>query len=94
MTFQISELFIERPHISEKGGDLRNLGQYVFVVSKKANKDLVKKAVESIFKVKVEKVRIINLPGKRKRLGKTEGWRSGYKKAIVTLKRGEKIETE
>lgn len=94
MTPQAFELFIQRPHTSEKGGDLRNLGQYVFVVSKKANKDIVKKAVESIFKVKVEKVRMISVPGKKKRLGKTEGWRSGYKKAIVALKKGEKIEIE
>ena len=51
----------------------------------------VKKAIEKIFSVKVEKVGILNMQGKKKRLGKNEGKKSSWKKAIITIKKGEKI---
>ena len=51
----------------------------------------MKKAIEKIFSVKVEKVGILNMQGKKKRLGKNEGKKSSWKKAIITIKKGEKI---
>ncbi len=84
---------IIRPIVTEKSLRLRDEeNKYVFEVDKRANKSMVKKAVEEIFGVKVKKVHIINVKPKPKRLGRFEGRRSGWKKAIVTLKEGEKIE--
>lgn len=85
-------LLIKRPHPSEKAVLMHNDRQYVFVVEKAATKTTVQSAIESIYDVSVEKVRVINMPGKTKRLGVSKGWRPGYKKAIVTLKKGDKIE--
>lgn len=84
---------IKRPIITEKS----NLGkstynQYIFDVHPDANKIETKEAIEKIFKVKVLHVRTLNVLGKRKRLGKSIGKRADWKKAIVTLKMGERIE--
>lgn len=73
---------------TEKAGDLTRDKKYVFIVEKKANKSEVAKAVESIYGVKVASVNIINTKGKSRRLGKTVGKISGFKKAIVKLKEG------
>lgn len=82
---------IIKPVISEKSFSAEENGKYIFHVSEAANKDLVAKSVSEIFKVKVEKVNIVNIPGKRKRVGRIFGKRKDIKKAIVTLKKGEKI---
>jgi large subunit ribosomal protein L23 len=86
------EQIIIRPILTEKARELSEKGQYVFEVSKLANKSEIKKAVEKLFNVKVEKVRIIKLPEKPKRLGRIFGEKGGIKKAIVKLKEGQKIE--
>jgi len=83
---------LKRPHITEKATELTEENQYMFRVSKQSNKIEVKKAVEDVYGVIVEKVRIINVPPKKRRLGKTHGWRKGYKKAIVKIKKGQEIE--
>ena len=67
-------------------------GKYVFVVAKAANKIEIAKAVAEVFKVKVAKVNTVNVTGKKKRMGRTEGKRPDYKKAIVKLAPGETIE--
>ena len=67
-------------------------GKYVFVVAKAANKIEIAKAVSEIFKVKVAKVNTVNVIGKPKRMGRTQGKRPDYKKAIVKLAPGETIE--
>ena len=64
---------------------------YTFVVAPDANKIEIRKAVEVLFKVKVLAVNTIQMMGKKKRLGKSEGTRPNWKKAIVTLAPGEKI---
>ena len=87
-----SALFIKQPWITEKAGDLSALGKYIFVVDKKTNKSEVKKAVESIYSVKVENINIISMKGKAKRLGRSLGKTSSFKKAIITLKQGQKID--
>jgi len=83
---------LKGPHITEKATDLSEKGNYVFKVYPNANKIEIKKAVESLYGVNVVSVRIINIPKKKRRLGRTEGFRSGYKKAIVCVKEGQKIE--
>ena len=76
---------IRRPILFEKSyGDIANK-KYTFEVAKEANKTQIKKAVEEIFKVKVESVNISNVYGKIKRQGKHEGLTGSYKKAIVQL---------
>jgi large subunit ribosomal protein L23 len=78
-------------HLSEKSNKLSTIGRYVFVVDRKANKIEVKKAVEQVYDVHVTSVNIVNTQGKRRAYGKTSGRTSDWKKAIVTLKAGEKI---
>ena len=80
------------PRITDKSNNVAHLRQYVFNVRKDANKDTVRKAVEQIYNVKVEKVRIANVPTKRTRTTRVMGKKYGYKKALVTLKEGFTIE--
>ena len=65
--------------------------EYVFRVDRKAGKHIIKNAVEAAFKVKVDSVRTMVIPGKRKRMGRFEGKRPAWKKAVVRLKPGEVI---
>lgn len=87
---------IRRPIITEKTNALSgNLQQYVFEVSKDANRTMVKNAIEAIFDVDVVRVNIINVPAKRSRRARSRRLlvrRPGYKKAIVTLAEGQTIE--
>lgn len=83
---------IIRPLITEKSTGLMAEGKYVFKVAKDANKIQIAKAIEEIFKVKVDKVHTLNVEGKVKRMGRNIGKRSDYKKAIVKLAAGESIE--
>jgi len=87
-----SSLLIKQAWITEKAGDLSGFNKYIFIVDKKANKSEIKKAIESIYGVKVNDVNIINIKGKSKRLGRSLGKTSAYKKAIITLKEGHKID--
>ncbi len=81
----VAQDIIIRPILSEKTyGDIANK-KYTFEVAKSANKTQIKKAVEEIFKVKVESVNTANVFGKIKRQGKHEGLTGNYKKAIVQL---------
>jgi large subunit ribosomal protein L23 len=80
------------PHVTEKATDLTKINQYIFKVWPRANKFEIKKAIESLYGVGVIGVKIINIPKKKRRLGKVSGWRQGYKKAIVKIKEGQKIE--
>ncbi|MFV9511658.1 50S ribosomal protein L23 [Tepidibacillus sp. LV47] len=76
---------IKRPVITEKTSDLMEEKKYVFEVDIKANKTEIKKAIEDIFGVKVEKVNTIKMPAKPKRFGRYSGYTSPWKKAIVKL---------
>jgi large subunit ribosomal protein L23 len=79
--------------ITEKGTVLREThNQYFFEVARDANKIEIKRAVENIFKVKVDNVRTMQLRGKVKRQGRWVGRRNDWKKAIVTLQPDQKIE--
>jgi large subunit ribosomal protein L23 len=84
---------IKRPLVTEKSNRQKEAGnQIAFVVDPRANKVQIRQAVEKLFKVKVKAVRTMNLVGKRKRMGRFLGWKSDWKKAIVTLQEGERIE--
>jgi large subunit ribosomal protein L23 len=83
---------IRRPIITEKGTILKDeSNQVVFEVALEANKSEIKKAVEKLFKVSVLAVRTQNRSGKRKRMGRIMGRRRNWKKAIVTLKEGSRV---
>lgn len=81
-----------RPHITEKATDLAAKNQYVFVVETAANKKDIARSLEKMYGVNVESVRIINVHAKRVRLGKTKGVKKGYKKAMVQITKGQKID--
>ena len=84
---------IKRPVITEKSTALKEeLNQAVFEVDPKANKLEIKEAVEKLLNVKVLKVRTIKVKGKRRRLGRLQGKEKDWKKAIVTLRPGDRIE--
>jgi large subunit ribosomal protein L23 len=82
---------IIRPVVTEKSMNLLADNKYTFVVDKKANKTEIKNAIENIFNVRVENVNTMIVKGKPKRMGRYEGKRPDRKKAIVTLKPGQKI---
>jgi len=88
----IAPFVLDSPHIAEKSTELLEINQYVFKVSDKANKIEIKKAVEELYGVEVVSVRVINVHRKKRRVGRTQGWRAGYKKAIVKLKKGQEID--
>ncbi|MGN6182918.1 MAG: 50S ribosomal protein L23 [Thermoanaerobaculia bacterium] len=82
---------IRRPLVTEKSTIQRELGNVIaFEVDGNANKIEVKRAVEELFKVKVEEVRLFNVRGKMKRMGRWAGKRRDWRKAYVRLKEGEK----
>ena len=81
------------PILSEKSVSMKDTqNRYSFRVNPSANKTEIKKAVEALFKVKVEAVRTANMPGKLHKVGRHEGYRSDWKKAMVTVKAGQKID--
>lgn len=83
---------IRAPHFSEKAAIAGESNQYVFKIAADADKFEVKKAVEGLWNVKVEKVRTTNVKGKTKRFGQRFGQRSDWKKAYVTLAAGHEID--
>jgi len=83
---------LKAPQITEKATNLAEKNQYVFKVYPKTNKIEIKTAIEDLYNIDVLSVRIIKVRPKRRRLGRISGWRAGYKKAIVKIKAGQKIE--
>ena len=84
---------VRRAMISEKGTRLREKQNgYLFEVARDSNKIEIKRAIESIFNVKVNSVRTIRVHGKPKRQGRFAGHRPDWKKALVTLRKGDSIE--
>jgi large subunit ribosomal protein L23 len=83
---------VRRALITEKGTRLRELAnQYYFEVAPDANKIEIKHAIQKIFNVKVLQVRTMMLPGKTKRMGRYQGQRPEWKRAVVTLEAGQTI---
>ena len=85
---------LRSPRTTEKTTDAAKENKYVFIVAPQANKISVARAVESKYSVGVSAVRILNMPPKERRRGKQIGWRQGFKKAMVTVKEGQKIEIQ
>ena len=83
---------LRRPLITEKNSILQAQSKYAFEVAKEANKPQIKQAVEKAFKVKVTTVNVMTVPGKTRRVGRQQVLTQSWKKAIVTLKLGDKIE--
>jgi large subunit ribosomal protein L23 len=83
---------LRKPLITEKNTVLQSLGKYAFQVADGANKAQIKQAVEKAFKVTVTGVNVITVKGKTRRAGRRMMTTSPWKKAIVTLKAGDKIE--
>ena len=80
------------PTITEKATSLSELNKVVFKVHKGASKNTIKKSVEKIFKVNVVKINTINLKGRTKLVKNKKTFKPGYKKAIITLKKGQSID--
>ena len=80
------------PNVTEKSTSLSEFNKVVFKVHKGASKNSIKKSIEKIFKVNVIKINTINLKGKTKIVKNKKAYKSGYKKAIVTLKKGQSID--
>ena len=80
------------PNITEKSTSLSEFNKIVFKVDKGANKETIKRNIEKTFKVNVIKINTINIKGKNKLVRNKKAFKSGYKKAIVTLKKGQNID--
>jgi len=87
-----SHQILVRPIITEKNTLLNDQGKYTFEVLPDANKIEIKRAVEEIFKVSVTGVNVVNVTGKMRRMGRHSGMTRSWKKAIVTLAPGQRIE--
>ena len=85
-------MVLERPLVTEKAANLGSLNKYAFVVSKDTNKVEVAKAVETVYGVGVKDVNIVRMMGKKVSRGRIRGQRKDWKKAIVTLKKGDSIQ--
>jgi large subunit ribosomal protein L23 len=83
---------IRNPHITEKATKLAEINQYVFKVFDNINKDMIKKAVEDFYGVKVVAVRMVNIHSRTKKRGKGIAIKQGYRKAIVAVAKGQTIE--
>ena len=79
-------------YITEKSTVLEKENRYIFKVSKDSNKTEIKKDIEKRYKVNALSVKVINVKRKKRRVGKYQGWKKGYKKAIVHIKEGQKID--
>lgn len=87
-----NKFLVKNPLITEKAAQMSSLGKYMFLVDDNAVAPEIKKAIETIYRVGVVKVNIINAKSKRRRLGRSAGVKPGYKKAIVTLEKGQKLD--
>ena len=87
-----NKFLVKSPIITEKVTMISKMGKYVFLVDKSATKNEVEKVVEAHYKVKITAVNIINTRPKKRRLGRSVGIKPGYKKAIVTLQEGQKLD--
>ena len=89
----MTQFFIKKPHVTEKSSYLSSFGKYVFMVDQSATSNEVKKGLKKIYNIDVLKVNIINRKPKLGRYGQHKATKArGYKKAIVTVKKGQTID--
>lgn len=89
---QIAYRILIEPWITEETTRIAELNKYVFKVADSSTKNQIRRAIEEIYKVTVQSVNTVRVPGKKRMRGMTKGWKSGYKKAIITVKEGDKID--
>ena len=80
------------PTITEKATSLSSFNKIIFKVNRGANKRSIKRSIEKIFKVNVIKINTVNIKGKNKLVRNKKSFKAGYKKAIITLKKGQSID--
>lgn len=90
--YPIAYKVLTKPRITEKAHMSLGLNKYIFQVASDATKVLIKKAIEEVYAVHVVAVNTITIPAKKRNFGRSGGFKSAFKKAIVTLKEGESIE--
>lgn len=83
---------LKQPLITEKATDLSGVNKYVFIVKPSATRNEIRKAIKEIYRVDAVKVNMINLPGKPRRFRGQKGHKPDSRKAVVTLKEGQKID--
>lgn len=88
----IAYRILVEPWITEEATRIAEFNKYIFKVASDSTKTEIKKAIEDLYKVTVNSVNTINIHRKKRTRGRTTGWKSGYKKAVITLKEGDKIE--
>jgi large subunit ribosomal protein L23 len=91
-THSVAYRILTKPRITEKAHTVLGLNKYIFQVSMDATKVLVKKSIEEVYSVTVVAVNTITIPAKKRNFGKSSGFKSSMKKAIITLKEGDSIE--
>jgi len=89
---KIAYKILIEPWITEESTRQAELNKYVFRVSERADKKQIERSIEGVYSVKVVSVNTISIPKKPRYRGNKLGWKSGYKKAIVTVKEGDKID--
>lgn len=88
----VNKFTIKKPIITEKATRISHLGKYIFLVDDKATKPEIRKALKEIYKVDAKAVQVINTRPKPRRLKMIMGVKPSYRKAIVTLKAGQKLD--
>lgn len=88
----MNKALVKKVLITEKSTDLGSIGKYVFLVDKNTTSTEARKIVENQYSVKVVKTNTINTKDKKRRVGYTIGIKPGYKKVIMTLKKGQKLD--
>lgn len=91
-TEKIAYKILVEPWITEEATRVAELNKYVFKVASGATKKQIEKAIEEVYGVTVKSVNTISIPRKKRMRGAKIGWKSGYKKAVVTVKEGDKID--
>ena len=89
---EVAYRVLVEPWVTEKTHSMMSANKYVFKVASGATKTEVKSAIEGIYGVKVEKIAVVNISSKAKYFGRHKGLKAGFKKAILTLKKGDSIE--
>ena len=89
---RITYRVLVQPHVTEKAGVLQGMNQYVFRVDARAGKREIAQAIKERYGVMPKRVNTVRIAGKKRRLGRTEGWVGGYKKAVITLPEGSSID--
>jgi len=87
-------LVVKKPRVTEKTTTLQGIGVYTFNVSSTATRQQIRSAIERLYAVHVVRIHTVHIPRKKRMRGRLEGWKKGYKKAMVKIKEGQTIEMQ